>query len=691
MFRSALLAAALVLQVQAEAPRPVTHEALWLMKRVGAPVPSPDGRKVVFPVTQPAYDAKDQTSDLWIRSLEDEAPPRQITFTKGAEGDVAWSPDSRRIAFTAKREGDEVAQVYVLDLAGGGEAQRVTDLALGADAPRWSPDGARLLFVSEVFPGARTEAENKAALKERKDRKYNVRAYDAFPVRHWDHWLGERKAHLFVQEARPGAPALDLLAGSSLAASPGFAGSLQNDGGQTLEAAWTPDGLAVVFAAQVNLDEAARTELHTPLFLVDARGGEPRRLTPGPGHFGHLRFTRDGSRLLCVRTLETPGKAYDLTRLVSFPWPFQDAPRVLTAALDRSVERFALPDSGRVFFTYEEAGLERLHSVALDGGEVRDEPGPANGCITALAAGGTALVGKWESATRPAEVHAFGPGGARPLTAFNAERAAALRWSPVEHFWTASRGRRVHSMVVRPGNFDPARKYPLLVLMHGGAANMWRDAFGLRWNYHLMAEPGYVVLLTDYAGSTGYGEAFARAIGLDPLRGPGQDILAAADDAIARFPFIDGSRQAAAGASYGGHLANWLQATTTRFKAIVSHAGEMDLLMQWGTSDVCWHREVTTGGPAWEGGKAWRDQSPVLQAGNKAKGTGFTTPILITVGEKDFRVPLNNALMNFTLQQRLQVPSRLLVFPDANHWISKGEDSRHWFAEVQGWLGRYLK
>jgi dipeptidyl aminopeptidase/acylaminoacyl peptidase len=218
---------------------------------------------------------------------------------------------------------------------------------------------------------------------------------------------------------------------------------------------------------------------------------------------------------------------------------------------------------------------------------------------------------------------------------------------------------------------------------------MWRDSFGVRWNYNLFAQAGYAVLLTDYTGSTGYGEAFARNIQLDPLKGPAQDLLAAADDALARNPWIDASRQMAAGASYGGHLAIWLQATTTRFKAIVSHAGEMDLLMQWGTSDGGYHRELATGGPAWAGGKVWHDQSPVLQAGNHDRGTGFRTPILISVGEKDFRVPMNNALMAFATQQRLQVPSKLLVFPEANHWISRGEDSRYWYQEVLAWFARW--
>jgi dipeptidyl aminopeptidase/acylaminoacyl peptidase len=246
-------------------------------------------------------------------------------------------------------------------------------------------------------------------------------------------------------------------------------------------------------------------------------------------------------------------------------------------------------------------------------------------------------------------------------------------------------------MIVRPAGFDAAKKYPLLVVIHGGAANMWHDTFVLRWNYHLLAGAEYVLLLTDYKGSTGYGEAFARSIQLDPLRGPGNHVNEAADEAVKRFAFIDGTRMAAAGASYGGHLANWLQATTTRYKCLISHAGEADLIMQWGTSDSIWGREVNSGGPVWADSAVWRDQSPAMQAGNKEKGTGFATPILITVGELDFRVPMNNALMWFALNQRLGVTSKIIVFPEAGHWILRGEDSRYWYGEVRGWLTKYLK
>ncbi|MES1194647.1 MAG: prolyl oligopeptidase family serine peptidase, partial [Opitutus sp.] len=291
----------------------------------------------------------------------------------------------------------------------------------------------------------------------------------------------------------------------------------------------------------------------------------------------------------------------------------------------------------------------------------------------------------------PQEIYAFN-GAPKRLTTINTEKAATIDWLPVEHFWFKSaKGRDIHSMIVKPAGFDPAKKYPLFAVIHGGAANMWHDAFVLRWNYDLLAKPGYVLILTDYTGSTGYGEEFARNIQLDPLKTPGDEINQAVDEAIKKYSFIDGTRLAAGGASYGGHLANWLQATTTRYKCIISHAGEADLMMQWGTSDGIFGREVNSGGPIWGDSPVWREQSPAMQAGNKAKGTGFKSPILISVGELDFRVPMNNAYMWFTLNQRLQVPSKLLVFPEAGHWILRGEDSRYWFGEVHGWLAKYLK
>ncbi len=671
----------------------ITHQDLWLMKRVGAPVPSPGGKWAVFTVTQPAYDAKDQTADLWLVPLDGSALPRQLTQTKSTESGAAWSPDATKIAFSAKREGDEVAQIYVLPLAGG-EAERVTSLTLGARQPKWSPDGKQLLFVSDAFPDCADEAENKKAATERKDRKYNVRSYETFPIRFWDRWLDEKQAHLFVQEAKAGAKSRDLFAGTKLIASPGF-GAPNTDEGQVLNAEWSPDGMSVLFTALTNRHEAARAPVPTQIFEIAMAGGEPHNLTSDQNGYSQLQFSPDGKTLLCTATEERRDQVYSLSRLTSFPWPFDAAKRVvLTAALDRSVNRFAIPVGGsRVWFTAEEAGLEKLWSVALAGGEVAEEKVTDHGCVTGLVAGGRVLVGAWDSVANPPEIASFGTNGTgiKLLTHFNTDKAAELDLAPVEHFsFTSRRGKTIHSMLVRPPNFDSTKKYPLFVVIHGGAASMWRDQWVLRWNYHLLAAPGYAVLLTDYTGSTGYGEKFSQDIRFDPLKGPAEEINESADEALKRFPFLDATRQAAGGASYGGHLANWLAATTTRYKCLVSHAGEADLRMQWGTSDTVFGREINSGGPIWGDKAVWNEQSPAMLAGNHDKGTGFVTPILLTVGEQDFRVPMNNAILFFTLQQRLNVPSKLLEFPDENHWILKGENHKYWFSEVHAWLAKYL-
>lgn len=670
--------------------RPITHEDVWLMKRVANPRPSPDGRWVVFSVTQPAYDAKEQTADLWLKSLTDDTPARQLTFTKAAESGAAWSPDSTRLAFTARREGDEAAQIYVLHLTAGGEAERVTDLTLGARSPEWNPDGTRLLFISFIYPDAADEPAIKRAAKERKDRKFTGRAYEAFPARFWDNWLDDRQARPFVQEARAGATPRQLLAGTALTAQPGFGGSVGADG-PGFVAEWTPDGAGIVFVASLNRHQAAYAQVDSQLFTLALAGGEPTQLTSDAGNYGQPAFTADGRTLLCTFNANND-EVYNLTELVGFAWPFTGERRHLTPGLDRSISSFAQPaGSDRLWFTSEHAGLEKLYSVPLAGGEVRAEASPDTGAIGALDAGGAALTGTWETAGRPPEVFRF-DGGPRALTDFNATRVAQLDLPPVEHFWfKSSRGRDIHNLLVKPAGFDPTKKYPVWTVIHGGFAGMWRDAFSLRWNYHLLARPGYVLLLTNYTGSTGFGAAFAQRIKQDPLATPGDEINEAVDEAERRFPFIDGARLAAGGASYGGHLANWLQATTTRYRCIISHAGLMDLAAQWSTSDTIYGREMQNGGPPWGDSRVWTAQSPLLQAGNHAAGTGFKSPILITVGEQDFRVPVNNALANFALQQRLQVPSRLIVFPDENHWILKGENSRYWYGEVHAWLERYLR
>src|SRR5581483_11321880 len=290
------------------------------------------------------------------------------------------------------------------------------------------------------------------------------------------------------------------------------------------------------------------------------------------------------------------GKVYNLERLVRFDWPSMANRKIVDdAPFDRSVGSFAVtPDSKTIYFTAEDAGLEKIYEVPAAGGEAKLAVAPERGVYTNLTVAGPGLIALWGSSIDPAEVVRVDPAARthRNLTTFDSEAARAIDWQPPRHFWfTSKRGRRIHNMIVLPPAFDASKKYPLLVLIHGGAANMWRDQITLRWNYHLLAKPGYVILLTNYTGSTGFGEQFAQAIQGDPLKGPGEELNEAADEAVRRFPFVDGARMAAGGASYGGHLANWLEATTTRYKCLISHAGLINSESQWGTSDTIYGRE----------------------------------------------------------------------------------------------------
>ncbi len=672
----------------------ITHEDVFLMKRVGSPAISPDGRWIVFNVTEPSYTEGEQVSDLWLVPIDGSAEPRRLTNTKGGESGVDWSPDSRRIAFSARREGDDAAQIYMLDLSSGGEAQRLTNISTGASSPLWRPDGRAILFSSMIYPGAATDSANRAAAAERRARKYNARVFDASPIRLWDHWLDDRRPHLFVQSLDPGAPARDLLAGTQLIQGAGFGGQL-GTGGEDLAAAWTPDGSGVVFAATTNRGDWTHGDVVQALWLVGASGGEPQRLTQGKDDYDAPEFSPDGKTLYGVMT-PTNEHTFNNRRVVAWSWPrtAAAAPRVVTGGADHSVGTYTIaPDNRAVFFLAEDAGHQRLFRAPSAGGKEQEVGTMTSGTVGSLqvaqATRGAVvkIAGVWESATNPPEIVRIDPatGRSTPLTKFNTEHAAKIDWQPLREFWfTSSRGKRIHSFYALPPGFDSTRSYPLFVLIHGGAANMWTDNFGLRWNPHLLGAPGYVVLMTDYTGSTGYGEKFSQDIQFDPLEGPANELNEAADSAIKRFRFIDASRQIAGGASYGGHLTNWLAVTTTRYRALVSHAGEWDLETQWATSDFNYDRERNVGGPPWEDHPLWRTQSPMRRAAH------LHTPVLVSVGERDFRVPMNNALEFWTALQRQQIPSRLIIWPEENHWILKGEDSRFFYKEVAAWLARWL-
>jgi dipeptidyl aminopeptidase/acylaminoacyl peptidase len=680
-----------VLNAFAQTKTPITHEKVWTMKRVGVPVASPDGRWAVVSVIEPAYDAAQQSSDLWLVATDASRPARRLTSTKAPESDVAWSADSIRIAFSSRREGDEVPQIYVLALDGG-EAWRLTTAATGAGSPVWRPDGKAILFQSEVYAGADSEEENAKAAAARKGRSYSARVWDSYPIASWDKWLTDAHPHLLVQELSPGAQPVDLLARTALIRQPGFAGNGTADGGEDLEPIWAPGGDWIVFVASVDRDQVLVGLTSTQLYRVNAKGGEPQAITSGPDSYDSPAFSPDGKTLYASYSRGGKDVLYSHNMVARISWPDISKPQILGTGFDRPISRFRPgSDAGTLYLIAEEYGHDKIFALSADGGEIRPLSAAAAGVYSALEVFGKGpspvLVANWQSMISPPEVVRVDPktGERTFLTNFTKADTAGIDWQAPREFWfTAKNGKRIHSFLVLPPAFDESKKYPLLVFMHGGPHQAWKDQWFLRWNYHLLASPGYVVLMTNFTGSPGYGEKFAAEINQDVLRGPASEINEAADEAIRRFSFIDGARQAAGGASYGGYLANWMEGNTTRYKCLFSHAGLTDNASMWGTTDGGYYWELRYGGPVWRAEGQWRDQDPLRYAQN------FKTPMLVTHGGLDLRVPLGQGLEMFKLLQRLKVPSRLIVFPDENHWIQKGENARFFFDEVFAWLKRYL-
>ncbi len=656
--------------------RLISHEDVFTMKRTSSPRPSPDGKWVVYTVNEPSYDPTATVSDLWIVPSDGTAVPRRLTSTRRGESGVAWSRDSQRLAFSTRRDGDEADQIYVLSLAGG-EAQRVTSIVTGASNPRWRPDNGAILFESLIRSEGRAPERSTA------------RVFERMPIRFWNVWNDGSKPHPFVQLLSGGA-AVDWLAGTRLASSPGFDGPYVGDAAErSLQAQWSRDGQEIVFAAAVNRDAMMTTDVETHLFRVKA-GGEPSRITASGQSFDRPVFSPDGTMVVARHTrTAVAGHVYRVTRLARIEWA-SGAVQPLTEAFDRSVVDFdVVPDGSAVVFAAEDSGFMQLFRVPLTGGPVKRLFEMREGGYGSPVHAGTTLLAMYGSSTQPAELARVDEARATHvlLTDANRERLSQLDLPKPEHFWfTAKDGKPIHSIIFFPPALDRTKRYPLIVNPHGGPNSMSGDIFSTRWNYHLLTSPGYVLLATNYIGSTGFGESFSEDIESDVLRGPARQLLEAADEAIRRYPFIDGTLQAAVGASYGGYLVNWLNGHTDRFRGFVIHAGASNNESQYGVNDGGFERELRMGAAIWETGKGqWMDQSPFRYADK------WKTPALITQGELDFRVPLNESITTFKLLLRRNVPARLVMFPDEGHWIIKGENSRHQMQEVLAWLRTYLQ
>lgn len=656
--------------------KPLTHEIMTHLKKVGIPAISPDGKFVIYGQVETSYNLDEQTSDLWLASSDGKIAPRKITSTKGGEENYFWNPTGDKIYFTAKRDGDEAAQLYSLPL-NGGEALRMTSVSTGVSGAKISSDGRWLVFTSRVYPSAFTDSLSKKLADDKKKIKTKARVYTSFPIRYWDSWLDEKQTHIFSMDlSAAGSQPINIFRDVSLVNSKGF-----NFGSFS----FSPDNKSIIFSASTDYNTVAYQSSTANLFQISIQGGKETQLTSDGYDYASVDFSGDGKSLITTAS-ENGNKLYYINRIFKYSWPSISPKTELATKLDRPLNDFKILGSD-IWASIEDQGIDRIIKISIATGEITSVLGGQMGSYTAIspAIGGN-FAYQFQHLGATAEVFTSVLGPLNSISKSNDKVLSNLDIPRPEVLWTITkRGKKVRSFVVKPAGFDPNKKYPLFVMLHGGPASSFKDVFGYRWNPHIYGAPGYVIIMTDYTGSVGYGEKFAQDIQFDPFKGPGEEILEAASDAIKRFSFIDGTRQAAGGASYGGHLANWMQATTTHFKCLIAHAGLVNSESQWGTSDVIWGRELMNGGAPWVPTKTWKEQNPMRFAAN------FKTPMLLTVGENDFRVPINNTLENWSIHQRLKIPSKLIVFPGENHWILNPENSKFHYQEVGNWLSTYLK
>lgn len=685
---------ALTTVVSAQAQRPLAFADLIAMKRVGDAQISPDGNQVAFVVNVVSLENNRGVRSIWRVPAVGGAPQQMIT-SSGNDDTPRWSPDGRHLAFLSTREG--APQIFVTDADGSG-VQKITSVPEGVSEFIWSPDGRMFAFVTEVYPDCPdlncTAQQGTAAEKNR------VKAVltDRLLFRHWNSFKHGKRSHLFVISAAGGEPR-DLTPGDYDV--PPF--SL----GDPTAFDFSPDSREICFARNTDKVEAVST--NNDLFLVSVAGGEPRHLTgDNPGSDTTPRYSPDG-RYIAYRSQARNGYESDRFRLLLYDRQTGRS-RELSAGFDRWVEDLIwLPDSSRLILTGQDRGREALWFAPLNGdkfGKLISEG--ANGGVT-VSADGKVMVFTRSTMTMPTEVfRASADGtGVRQLTQTNAELLSQLNLPPPEDFEYAGartpvmrtkklgpikastdigRGRTamIHGFIVKPPQFDPARKYPMVLLVHGGPQGAWMDAWSYRWNAQMFAARGYVTVLINPHGSTGYGQALTEQISGD-WGGAAYEDLMKGVDYIIKQGYVDSQRIGAAGASYGGYMINWMLGHTDRFRALVSHAGVYNLTSMYGATEELWFPEWEFKGVPWENPELYAKWSPHLFARN------FKTPTLVVHGELDYRVPIGEGLQLYTTLQRRGVPSQLLYFPDEGHWVLKPQNSELWHKTVLDWLDRWLQ
>ncbi len=673
-----LLTLALSVTGLAADKRPITPQDLWAIKRLSSPAVSPDGKTVVFTVQEWSIDKNKSTSSLWLVGTAG-GEPRRLTTAAGTDTAATWSPDGARLAFISRRGEDEAASLYVIR-TDGGEPEKMLELPFGISAPKWMPDGGSIVFVTTVIPevaGALAKADLAAIKKEskrRKDSKMSAKVTENRQYRYFDHYIVDSAANRLVvvnlatKELKDLTPQWDRLYTVS--------GEVNYD--------LSPDGKWIALGINSTPPPYQKFPNQDVYLLPTDGSGTLKNLTPdNAGDDGSPVFSPDGKSLVYGRQ-ETPYYSGEFVKL----WRHDLASGknvALTEGLDYSFDSVKFSDDGKtLWMTVEEKGVVPVFKLNADGSGLTAVH--QKGTSSAVDLAGGTLVFLNDSTSRPNELFALDPatGAVRQLTHVNDAFMAQLELGQVESYWFAgANNEQIHGWLVYPPGYDATKKYPLIQLMHGGPHTMNRDSWSYRWNTQCFAAPGYIVTWVNRHGSTGFSEQFSRSIINQWGEMPFEDIMKSTDFLMKKLPNIDGDRLAAAGASYGGYMAAWVLGHTDRFKAIIDHAGVNNSYAQYAT-DAPWGFPEIMGGKPWDNVEGMQKHNPMFYAKH------FKTPTLILHGELDYRVPYGNGLELYGVLQAMNVPSRLVVFPDENHWVLKPQNAVYWHWEMQSWLSRYI-
>ncbi|WP_296942364.1 S9 family peptidase [uncultured Massilia sp.] len=669
----------------AAAPRGFTVEDMVAMDRAGTPVVSPDGKRIVYTVRSTDVAKNKGHTDLYLVDLASANPaPQRLTADAASSTDPEWSGKGDAIYFLSTRSGS--AQVWRLPLQGtrAGEPVRVTDLPLDVDNFRVSPTGERIALSMAVFRDCADLACTRARMEARSKDKASGMVYDRLFVRHWDTWADGRNAVLYS------AP-LDA-SGKVSGAPVSLSGTLDGDVpskpfGDREEYRFSPDGKTVVFSVRI----AGKTEAWSTnfdLYTVPAAGGQaPRNLTAdNPAWDTKGTFSPDG-RTLAYLAMARPGFEADRYQVMLLDLA-SGKKRKLAADWDRSAGNLQWTQDGKALVVdAEDVGQHRLFSIDVASGKVTALTG--KGSIGGYDVRAGTIAFTQANLQSGAQLYAMTPGGtgAKPLTALNKERLADVRWGESEQFsFAGANGDTVHGYVMKPWNYEPGKKYPIAFLVHGGPQGSFGNGWSYRWNPQTYAGAGYAAVFIDFHGSTGYGQKFTDAISGDWGGKPLEDLQKGLAAAVAKYPWLDRANACALGASYGGYMMNWIQGNwPDGFKCIVNHDGVFDTRGMAFSTEEQWFTDWENGGSYFAVPQNYETFNPVLHVAK------WKTPMLVVQGDLDFRIPTAQGLSAFTALQRKGIESKLLVFPDENHWVLKPANSLLWHHTVIGWLDQHLK